>query len=69
MDNQMLTVADVAERTQASTRTVWRWISTGLPVFRYGQIVRIDPRDLDAFLAAKTTRGLNETSSTSVLPG
>jgi excisionase family DNA binding protein len=45
------TVAQVADICQVSERTVHRWIAAGhLPVTRLGRLIRVNPRDLDAFL-------------------
>jgi len=47
-----LTIAEVAESLNVSTRTVRRWIDAGdLVVHRVGAIVRIAEPDLRAFLA------------------
>jgi excisionase family DNA binding protein len=46
------TIGQVADLLEVSTRTVRRWISTGLLVaHRFGGIVRISAHDLRAFLA------------------
>ncbi|MEQ9640308.1 MAG: helix-turn-helix domain-containing protein [Alphaproteobacteria bacterium] len=53
MHNQepLLTVVDMAGEFQVSPRTVRRWIADGdLPVVRIGGLVRIRPRDRDAFI-------------------
>lgn len=50
----MLTVRQVAERLQASERTVRRAIASGeLAVHRIGAAVRVSEADLAAFLAAR----------------
>lgn len=50
-DEPLLTVGDVAGEFQVSARTVRRWIADGdLPVVRIGRLVRIRPRDRDAFI-------------------
>ena len=47
----LLTVDQVADRCQVSTRTVRRWITDGdLAFIRLGRLVRIRERDLDRFL-------------------
>lgn len=45
-----LTVAEAARRRAVSTKTIRRWISTGvLPAERLGpKLIRIKPADLDA---------------------
>jgi len=49
----MLTVRQVAEDLNVSTRTVHRWIASGnLIAHRVGGVVRIAAADLRAFLAA-----------------
>jgi excisionase family DNA binding protein len=48
---RMLAVADIAEVTRVSTRTVRRWIDSGdLRVHRLGRQVRVSEEDLAAFL-------------------
>jgi excisionase family DNA binding protein len=50
----LLTFADVAEQLQVSLRTVRRLVDAGeLAVIRIGRAVRIDPRDLERFLAGQ----------------
>ena len=49
---EFVTIADVAERLQVTTRTVRRWVETGdLVVHRIRNVVRVSERDLGAFLA------------------
>jgi excisionase family DNA binding protein len=49
----LLTFAAVAERLDVSTRTVRRLVDAKeLAVIRIGRSVRVDPRDLERFLAA-----------------
>jgi excisionase family DNA binding protein len=49
-----LTISQVAERLNVTTRTVRRWIKKGdLPVHRFGGVVRIAERDLLAFIALR----------------
>lgn len=45
-----LTIRDAAERKQVTTRTIRRWIASGvLPAYRVGPtLIRIKPDDLDA---------------------
>ena len=48
---RLLSVASVAKRLQVSTKTVRRWIETGvLRVHRLGRCVRISETDLQEFL-------------------
>lgn len=50
---QLLTVTEVAETLSISEKTVRRLIDAGeLPVIKLGRLVRIDPRDLDRFIAS-----------------
>jgi excisionase family DNA binding protein len=49
---RLLTIADVAERCQVSSRSVRRWIDEGrLKVIRLGRNVRVSERDLAKFLS------------------
>ena len=51
IDEPLLTIGDVAGEFQVPARTVRRWIADGdLPVVRVGRLVRIRPRDRDAFI-------------------
>ena len=46
------TISDVADSLTVSTRTVRRWIDTGVLVtHRFGGVVRVAEHDLRAFLA------------------
>lgn len=48
---QLLTITDVAEVLQVSTKTVRRWIANGdLPAHRLGRQWRIAPAELERFL-------------------
>ena len=48
---QLLTYQQAAEVLQVTDRTVYELVRTGrLKVARFGGSVRIDPRDLDAFI-------------------
>jgi len=50
----LLTLADVAERLQCSTKTVKRRIEAGdLPVIRDGRMVRVHPDDLERYIRAR----------------
>ena len=50
---RLLTIDEVAEILNVSTRTVRRLIDSGaLPAHRLGRLVRIADRDLAVFLAA-----------------
>lgn len=49
---RFLTVDDIAERLNVSTKTVRRRIKAGaLPVHRIGRLVRVSEADFAAFLA------------------
>jgi excisionase family DNA binding protein len=51
-DERFMTIAGVATLLGVAGRTVRRWIQSGeLPAYRFERMVRIAPRDLDAFLA------------------
>jgi excisionase family DNA binding protein len=46
-DDQLLTVAEVAEYLRVSRVTVWRWCHEGaIPAFRVGRLWRIRKQDL-----------------------
>ncbi len=48
------TVADVADRTRVSQRTVRKWVADKeLPVHRFGHRIRISLRDLEMFERAR----------------
>jgi len=48
----LLTYCEAARRLGCSERTVWELVRRGeLPAVKYLRNVRIDPRDLDAFIA------------------
>lgn len=50
----LLTPAEVAEQLRVSTMTVRRLIAAGdLPAYRFGRQVRIEPSDLDTYLARR----------------
>lgn len=50
----LLTIRQATEILQVSLKTVRRRIKAGeLPVIRDGNIVRIDPDDLSAYIAAR----------------
>ena len=49
---RQLTIPDIAQRLQVSTKTVRRWIDAGaLPVHRLGRLLRVSEQDLAVFLA------------------
>ena len=53
---RLLTIADVADRCQVSSRSVRRWIDDGrLKVIRLGRSVRVSERDLAAFVSGCQT--------------
>jgi excisionase family DNA binding protein len=50
----MLSIGDVAEAMNASTRTIRRWIADGdLHAHRMGRLVRVSEDDLVAFAATR----------------
>ncbi len=53
------TLAEAAERTHVSVRTLRRWIAQGrLNVYRAGpRLLRIDPKAIDAMMKASLRRG------------
>jgi excisionase family DNA binding protein len=53
----MLTIEDVADFCQVSSKTVRRWINAGdLPAAKLGAQWRIRPRDLDLLIRDRLTR-------------
>ena len=47
LNQQLLTVAEVARYLRVSRATVWRWCQEGsLPAFRVGRVWRIRKQDL-----------------------
>lgn len=50
----VLTVVQVADKLQLSTKTIRRWIATrDLPALRLGRQLRITEADLNGFLARR----------------
>ena len=48
---KLMTYQDAAKVLQVSDRTVWSLVDRGeLPAVRFGRSVRIDRRDLEAFI-------------------
>ena len=57
LEQKFLTVAEIAERLNVSTRTVQRFIAAGgLPVHRFGRSVRISETDFQELLAKCRSR-------------
>ena len=53
MDNRLLTVAELAERLAISEWQTRKYCRDGyLPAFKLGADYRMDPNDLDTFLAS-----------------
>lgn len=53
LDNEILTVQDVADHLKVSQATIWRWCKSGkLPAFRVGQQWRIRAVDLNTVVNA-----------------
>ncbi len=51
---RLLTVFDMAEAEQTSTKTVRRQIANGeIPVIRIGRLVRAHPKDFSEYLLSK----------------
>lgn len=64
MNEQLLTIAEAAERLHCSTRTVWRRINSGeLAAFRDRRLVRIRPGDLDTYTARRTNSQVQAATS------
>jgi putative molybdopterin biosynthesis protein len=48
----MMTVQDVREKLGIGQATAYRLVYRGdIPAYKVGRILRIDPRDVDAYLA------------------
>jgi excisionase family DNA binding protein len=58
-EDELLTVADIANRLKLNQQTIYNWIDRGeLPAVRLGaRRVRVRRSDLDALLAAGETHG------------
>lgn len=52
-----VTIGTFAEQWDVSTRTVYKWLKRGLPVIRYGSIVRIPVDAADAWVVGEAKRG------------
>ena len=54
------TLAQAAERTGITVKTLRRWIMAGrLPAYRYGpKLLRVEPEDVDRQMQAVPVRGL-----------
>ena len=53
----LLTIADVADLLQFSTKSIWRWIKTGdLAASKLGGQWRVHPRDLELFRRERLLR-------------
>lgn len=51
-DRPLLSAAEVAERLNIGTRTVWKMLKAGdIPSIKVGQLRRVRPADLDAYVA------------------
>jgi excisionase family DNA binding protein len=51
-NQDLLTYREAAKRLGCSDRTIWELVRRGdLPAVKYLRNVRIDPRDLEAFIA------------------
>lgn len=56
--SRLLTIPQAAKRLQVSPDHVWRLVrAERITVVRLGRSVRIDPPDLDAYIASAKTRG------------
>ena len=54
----LLTYREAARLLQVSDRTVWTLVDRGdLPAVRFGRTVRIDRRDLEAFIETRKKKG------------
>ncbi len=54
---KLATAAQVAERLNTSPRTIRRYADAGvLPAVRVGHLLRFDPKDVDAVIAAGRRR-------------
>lgn len=50
---ELMTVRDFAESIGAKNGTVKRWVHEGMPVRRSGHVVRVDPAEAQAWIAAR----------------
>jgi excisionase family DNA binding protein len=54
LTDRLLTLQNVADRCQVSSRTVRRWVDDGeLIVHRLGRSIRIHPEDLNTFIKTR----------------
>lgn len=54
---QLLTLQEVSELLRIPIRTLYNWRSrAGFPGIRLGGLVRVDPDDLEAWIAAQRER-------------
>jgi excisionase family DNA binding protein len=54
LEEEVLTVTEIAVRYKVSVREVRRWTGSGeLPFYKLGKLVRVRKADLDAFLRGR----------------
>lgn len=52
MEEEFLTVSEVAKRLRVTRQAVYKWLEDGdLKGYKFGRIVRIPQRDFDRFVA------------------
>ncbi|HVV52422.1 MAG TPA: helix-turn-helix domain-containing protein [Polyangia bacterium] len=53
-DRPFYTIGSLAKRLTLGERTVRNWVESGeLPSYKFGRSRRIDPQDVDSFLARR----------------
>jgi excisionase family DNA binding protein len=56
-ENRFLTVPQLAERLQISESTIYGWVDRGsIPFLMAGDLLRFDPRAIDAWMMADAER-------------
>lgn len=55
--SQLLTINQVAERLQVSTRTIHRWITaSSIPVTYIGKAIRFDEKKIERWIESQTIK-------------
>jgi putative molybdopterin biosynthesis protein len=57
MQDDLLTLSEVAERLRLSKLTVWRYVKEGrLPAYKIGRDLRIKSSELETYIESKRVR-------------